>query len=248
MTGSAFLTIDATKTDSATLEADYALRHRPSGTLLIFTETSPGSKIYNSNFFSIVTSTGPVDIYIDVEPVADKILEGTETIDANLRTSPRYSGDTGDHGTATANITETYYDASKEADASPDPESKCNCPCSCATDIEVQPRDGAASVKSSDGAVTYVSEGQDSQRPDLRVKLTVPAGKAIPETLELSVDVITPNFNAANQPIGLGRTVGARVFASVSVTGTATQFTTEAGGARVAWFSISPDLTAAIDT
>ena len=241
MRGDAYLRIDATKSGSATPGVDYSLKRRNGSPLLVFATATPG--IFHTEMFSV---HGLNELFIDAIPVNDMVLEGEEDIDARLMTTPRYSGDTGDHGDAKITITEEYYNGEQEPSPSPDPTSSCNCSCSCPGTVKIDKESGNVSVSSLNaGDLGYQSPGQDSQHPNLRIKLALPDGKAAPTFVALTIDAVNPDFDANGNPIGLGRTVASRVMQEVGIVVSPPQFSESDPSERYVWLTVQPDLSAA---
>lgn len=245
--------LDESSAKAATRGTDYTLvDDDPSP--LIFTQPYPVTFpwLWRSNSR---IATDPQKAKLRVVAYEDGVLEDTETVKARAVAAihPNYVSDPNQPPTApseefqiktdwkTVNIINDYQDGSVESD------SKSSCSCSCPTCVdgnEVSPDLSSGSVKVGllGGLISATSSSQEGLFPVMQVGMKLPAGRAVPSSLQVKLNVVEPDMDAKNSPVGLGRkTVATNPQVSPTVT-----FSVPAGTApgSTLWFTMQADLTA----
>ncbi len=238
MTGTAYLRIDASAYGAATPVTDYALvaEYPTADVGLILTPV--GNNIWHTNNFSI---SGLSLLRIRVVPVNDRILEGDEEIDAELRTPANNSFADMQHGNGFVTIEEMYLDANSQKDEL----STCGCGCTTCEDgsaIETKLQSGNVKTTAGGGLVTIVTEDQNGANPVVYVGLGIPSSKVKPTSIDVTVQVIEPDTDTNGQLRGLGRklvtgnALAAPAFTLVSLSSIVP--------GDMAWFALQVDVSA----
>lgn len=198
-------------------------------------------------------ATDPEKARLRVVAYEDGVLEETETVKARAvaAINPNHVSDPVPTAPSeefqiktdwkTINIINDYQDGSVESDS----KSSCSCSCPiCVDGNEVTPDLNSGSVKVGllGGLISATSSSQEGLFPVMQVGMKLPAGRAVPSSLQVKLNVVEPDMDANNSPVGLGRktvTTNPQVAPTVS-------FSVPAGTApgSTLWFTMQADLSA----
>ncbi len=198
-------------------------------------------------------ATDPEKARLRVIAYEDGVLEETETVKARAVAAINQHHVSDPIPTApseefqiktdwkTIDIINDYQDGSVESD------SKASCSCSCPVCVdgnEVTPdlSSGSVNVGLLGGLISATSSSQEGLFPVMQVGVKLPTGRAIPSSLQVKLNVVEPDMDANNSPVGLGRKI---VASNPQVAPIVTfDVPTSIAPGTTLWFTMQADLTA----